>query len=115
MPNRDFPEICFAVSDEECRITPPDLDVVRERVHKLPSGYTKTLVRSLQAAFPDKLQSEEDAYMIFDAVKAVIANGLHNGDTVDLEGLGVFRQEKEGGQPKVVFYPNEKLHDIASR
>lgn len=115
MTNLDFPEICFAVSDTECRLTPPDLEVVRERVHKLPTGYTKTLVRSLQAAFPDKLQSEEDAYMMFDAMKAVIATGLHNGDTVDLEGLGVFRQEKEDGKTKVAFYPYEKLHEIASR
>jgi len=113
MPNLDFPEVCFAVSDNECRITPPDLETVRERVHQLPTGYTKVLVKNMQMAFPDKLKSDEDAYLVFDAVKSVIATGLHNGDAVDLEGLGVFRKEEdESGKPKAVFYPNEKLHEV---
>lgn len=113
MPNMDFPEICFAVSDTDCRITPPDLETVRERVHNLPTGYTKVLVKNMRMAFPDKFKSDEEAYLVFDAVKSVIATGLHNGDAVDLEGLGVFRKEKdESGKPKAVFYPNEKLHEV---
>jgi nucleoid DNA-binding protein len=113
MPNLDFPDICLAISDNQCNITPADLSAARERVHNLPTGYTKVLVKNMQMAFPDKFQSEEEAYLVFDAVKSVIATGLHNGDAVDLEGLGVFRREKdESGKPKVVFYPNEKLHNV---
>ena len=113
MPNLDFPDICLSITTPACDITPADLSVARERVHNLPEGYTKTLVRNMKMAFPDKFQTEEEAYLVFDAVKSVIATGLHNGDAVDLEGLGVFRKEKdESGRPKVVFYPNEKLHEV---
>ena len=112
MTNIDIQEVCFSGIANDCSITPPDIATIRERVHKLPAGYTKTLVNSLKDAFPDKFQNEEDAYMVFDALKAVIARGIQNGDSVDLEGLGVFKREKEGGKSKVAFYPQDALTDI---
>ena len=112
MTNIDIQEVCFSGIDNNCSITPPDIEVMRERVHKLPSGYTKTLVNSLKDAFPDKFKTEEEAYMIFDALKAVIARGINNGDSVDLEGLGVFKREQEGGKSKVAFYPQAALTDL---
>jgi len=65
-------------------------------------------------AFPDKFESEEDAYMVFDAMKAVIANGLKNKDVVDLEGLGEFRVEPGQGIAKVVFTPERVLIDTVN-
>ncbi len=112
MANLDYPDVCLSEVNQQCKVTPPDLEVTRERVHKLPEGMTKTLVNSLRMAFPDKFDSDEEAYMVFDAMKAVIAIGLHNRNPVDLEGLGEFRVEKEGGQARVVFYPSNALNQV---
>lgn len=110
MVNIDYPDVCLSEADGQCQITPPDLSVVRERVHKLPEGFTKTMVRSLKTAFPDKLDSEEEAYMIFDAMKAIIVTGMTTGRTVHLEGFGEFKIEKEDGKKKVVFVPEASLN-----
>jgi len=110
MVNFDYPDVCLSEADEQCQITPPDLDKLRERVHKLPEGFTKTLVKSLTMAFPDKFQSDEEAYMVYDAMKAVIGTGLANGRKVHLEGLGEFSTEKEAGKSKVVFIPEVSLN-----
>jgi nucleoid DNA-binding protein len=109
MVNFDYPDVCLSEADEQCTITPPDLSVLRERVHKLPEGFTKTMVRSLTMAFPDKFSSEEEAYMVFDAMKAVIGTGLANGRQVHLEGLGEFRTEKQGTRRTIVFTPEASL------
>jgi len=114
MVNIDFPDVCISTADENCQVTPPDLEAARERLHKLPEGYTKTLVMALKWAFPDKLQSEEEAYMVFDAMKAVIANGLKNKDLVHLEGLGEFRVEPREGVNQVVFTPERTLIDAVT-
>ena len=112
MVNFDFPDVCLTESDEKCTLTPPDLSAARERVHKLPEGFTKTMVRSLQAAFPDKFSSDEEAYMVFDSMKAVIATGLANGNTVHLEGLGEFKTQKQGQRKRVVFEAEECLNNV---
>jgi nucleoid DNA-binding protein len=109
MVNFDYPDVCLSEANEQCTITPPDLEVTRERVHKLPEGFTKTLIQSLRMAFPDKFDSDEDAYMVFDAMKAVIGTGLANGRKVHLEGLGEFRTEKQDGKKTVVFVPEAAL------
>jgi nucleoid DNA-binding protein len=110
MVNFDYPDVCLSGADEQCQLTPPDLDVLRERVHKLPEGFTKTMVRSLVMAFPDKFKSDEEAYMVYDAMKAVIGSGLANGRKVHLEGLGEFSTEKEAGKARVVFSPEASLN-----
>ena len=115
MPNLDFPDVCLSETDYDCSITPPDLAATRERVHKLPEGMTKVLVKNLQMAFPDKLKSEEDAYMIFDAMKAVIATALHNKNPVHLEGLGEFQVEQQGGKPTVAFTPESALVQVLQK
>lgn len=96
-------------SVEQCSLTRPDLSALRERVHKLPKGFTKTLARSLSMAFPDTLSSEVEAYMVSDAMKAVIGTGLANGRKVHLEGLGEFRTETQGGRRTVAFTPEASL------
>ncbi|WP_045219970.1 hypothetical protein [Desulfonatronum thioautotrophicum] len=110
MTNFDYPDVCLSEADGQCKITPPDLDVLRERVHGLPEGFTKTMVRSLQAAFPDKLTTEEDAYMVYDAMKAVIGTTLANGSKAHLDGFGEFTTVTEGGTKKVVFTPEAALN-----
>ncbi|TVQ99723.1 MAG: hypothetical protein EA399_06200 [Desulfovibrionales bacterium] len=110
MTNFDYPDVCLSEADGQCKITPPDLDVLRERVHGLPEGFTKTMVRSLQAAFPDKLTAEEDAYMVYDAMKAVIGTTLANGSKAHLDGFGEFATVTEGGTKKVVFTPEAALN-----
>ncbi|MCF8105295.1 MAG: hypothetical protein K9K64_07430 [Desulfohalobiaceae bacterium] len=114
MTNIDSPEFCLSKADERCQLTPPDLEATRERLSKVPEGYTKTLVKALKWAFPDKFKSEEDAYMVFDAMKAVIANGLKNKDLVGLEGLGEFRVEPGPGVQQVVFTPERVLIDTVN-
>ena len=105
------PEICLSTADEFCRVTPPEWSVVKERASRLPEGYSKTMVEEIQKAYPDKFGTMEEAYMVFDVVKAVIANGLKNMDVVDLEGLGEFRVEPgEGGIRQVVFTPEPGLN-----
>lgn len=78
MPNMDYPGVCLACTDEQYFLSVPDMDAARERVHMQPEGFTKTLIRSLKDAFPDKFDSEEEAYLVFDALKAVIV--LSNGE-----------------------------------
>lgn len=114
MTNFDFPDVCLSETNEQCSITPPDLSVARERVHKLPEGFTKTMIRSLQSAFPDKFSNEEEAYLVFDGMKAVIATGLANGNKVHLEGLGEFSTQKEGEKKRVVFQPEECLNKVCN-
>ncbi len=115
MPNQDFPGVCFACcQDKDCNITPMDTDISVERVKALPEGYTKTLVKSLTHAFPDKFNDESEAYMVFDALKAVIANVLKNGDVMDLEGLGEFRVEPRDGRKHVIFTPERVLEDTVN-
>ncbi len=105
------PEICLTTADEYCRVKPPDRDKVVERVNKLPDGYSKTMVLELQRAYPDKFSTIEEAYMVFDVMKAVIANGLKNMDVVDIEGLGEMRVEPgEDGSRTVVFTPHPALN-----
>jgi len=104
------PEICFSTADEYCRVTPPGWEQVKERASRLPDGYSKTMVLELQRAYPDKFGTIEEAYMVFDVIKAVIANGLKNMDVVDIEGLGEMRVEPgEGGTRTVVFTPQPAL------
>lgn len=115
MANQDFPGVCFAgCQDKDCNVTPMDTDSAKERVKKLPEGYTKTLVKSLAYAFPDKLSDESDAYMVFDAMKAVITNVLKNGDVIELEGLGEFRVDPDDGRKHVVFTPTRALEDAVN-
>lgn len=111
MPNQDYPGVCLACVDEECKVTPPDISIARERVRKLPEGYTLTMVRSLQWAFPDKFSSLEEAYMAIDAMKAVIVNVLKIHGIVDLEGIGEWRTEPDNGRKKIVFTPERALLD----
>lgn len=112
MTNFDFPDVCLSESTDECVLTPPDLSLARERVHKLPEGFTKTMIQSLRMAFPDKFSNDEEAYMIFDAMKAVIATGLANGNKVHLEGLGEFAAKTEGGKKRVAFTAEECLNAV---
>ncbi len=112
MTNFDFPDVCLSESTDECKITPPDLSAARERVHKIPEGFTKTMLQSLQMAFPDKFSNEEEAYMVFDAMKAVIATGLANGNKVHLDGLGEFSVQSDGGRKRVGFTPEECLNAV---
>jgi len=109
MTNFDYPDVCLSEADGSCKITPPDLDVLRERVHGLPEGFTKTMVRSLQMAFPDKFASEEDAYMVYDAMKAVIGTTLANGSKAHLDGFGEFFVTSEGGSKTIAFSPEASL------
>jgi nucleoid DNA-binding protein len=109
MVNVDLSGFCFSCADEECNITPPDLDVARERVHSMPEGSTLTMLRAIQAAFPDKFSDTAEAYMIFDAMKAIIALKLKNRDVVNLEGIGEFKTEPENGRKKVIFTPERVL------
>ncbi|MCF8106151.1 MAG: HU family DNA-binding protein [Desulfohalobiaceae bacterium] len=112
MTNYDFPDVCLSQTDEECTLTPPDLSLARERVHKLPEGFTKTMIKSLRMAFPDKFKDDEDAYMVFDAMKAIIAMRLANGNAVHLEGFGEFKTQQQGNTKRVVFNPEECLNKI---
>lgn len=115
MANQDFPGVCFAgCQDKDCKVTPMDTDAAKERVKKLPEGYTKTLVKSLAYAFPDKLSDESEAYMVFDAMKAVITNALKNSDIVVLEGLGEFRVDPDSGRKHVVFTPTIELENAVN-
>ena len=115
MPNMDYPGVCLACTDEKYALSVPDMDAARERVHMQPEGFTKTLIRSLKNAFPDKFDSEEEAYLVFDAMKAVIATGLDNGNTVHLEGLGEFHVEKSNGVRTIAFGPESALHQALNR
>ena len=112
MTNYDFPDVCLSESTDECVITPPDLASTRERLHKLPEGFTKTMVKSMRMAFPDKFATDEEAYMVYDAMKAVIATGLANGNKVHLDGLGEFSVQSEGGRKRVAFTAEECLNAV---
>ena len=115
MPNMDYPGVCLACTDEDFALYFPDMDAARERVHMHPEGFTKTLIRSLKNAFPDKFDNEEEAYLVFDAMKAVIATGLDNGNIVHLEGLGEFHVEKSNGARTIAFIPESALHQALNR
>ena len=109
MADFDYPGVCLTKIDKDRTIFPPDLDPTRERVNKLPEGYTKTIISGLRMAFPDKFDSDEEAYMAFDVMKAIIFNGLRNNDLVDVEGMGEFRLEPKDGKRHVVFTPEPAL------
>ncbi|WP_029898340.1 hypothetical protein [Desulfohalovibrio reitneri] len=111
MANQDYPGVCMACTTEDCKVVAPDLSAVRERLSTDPlSDYTRNVVNNLTYAMPDKFKDEFEAYMAFDVVKAVIAMGLKNKDTVAMHGLGTFRME--GG--KVVFTPDPALEAAAA-
>lgn len=112
MTNYDFPDVCLSESTDQCELTPPDLATTRERVHKLPEGFTKTMIQSLKMAFPDKFSSDEEAYMVYDAMKAVIATGLANGNAVHLDGFGEFKAQSDGGKKRVMFTAEECLNQV---
>ena len=115
MTNYDFPDVCLSQTDEECNLTPPDLSLARERVHKLPAeGFTKTMIKNLRMAFPEKFKSNEEDYMVFDGIKGILAMRLANGDKADLEGLGEFSTQKTNGGKRVVFTPEECLNQACS-
>lgn len=115
MANQDYPGVCMACTTDECEVVAPDVSAVRERILYEPiTGYTKNVINNLTFAMPDLFKNVEDAYMAFDAIKAVIAMGLKNRDTVDLHGLGTFKVEKQGGQNVVVFEPDKALNATAS-
>ena len=109
MPNMDYPGVCLACTDERYQVKVPDLDVARERVHMEPQGFTKTLVRSLKNAFPEKFDSEEEAYLVFDAMKAVLATGLSNGEHIHIDGIGEFHVTTDKGVHNVGFVPERAL------
>lgn len=116
MVNMDFPGVCMACVDEQCNVESADVDAARKRIHEHPlSGYTKTIVKNLQSTFPEKFSTEEEAYLTLDVMKAVIAMGLNNRDTVDIEGLGRFATREEGGKKKVVFMPEGELTEAINR
>jgi nucleoid DNA-binding protein len=109
----DFPGVCMSCVDEQCNVVAPDLAAVRERVGKVPEGYTRTLLKNLQYAMPE-VDNDEKAYLIFDIFKATIANGLKNKDVVFLEGLGEFRTEPRDGRVSVVFTPEKVLDSVVN-
>lgn len=111
MPNQDYPGVCMACSTDECKIVAPDLDVVRKRVRDNPlTDYTLNVVNNMTTAMPDKFKDNDEAYMAFDVVKAVIAMGLKNKETVAFHGIGTFKNE--GG--KVTFVPDPILEAAIS-
>jgi hypothetical protein len=115
MANQDYPGVCMGCSTPDWQIVAPDVSSVRERMQYDPlTGYTKNVVNNLTFAMPDKFTNEEDAYMAFDTVKAVIAMGLKNKDHVDLHGLGEFRIESDGDGKKVVFVPDPALTAVVN-
>ena len=113
MANQDYPGVCMACTTDECEVVAPDVSSVRERVLYEPiTGYTKNVINNLTFAMPDIFKNVEDAYMAFDAIKAVIAMGLKNRDNVDLHGLGHFRVEKQDGKNVVTFEPDPALNTV---
>lgn len=109
MAETGYPWVCLSEVDEQKRVTLPDMKPVQEKLENLPEGYTKAIVTGLKRAFPEKFSSEEEAYMAFDVMKAMIFNGLRNGDLVDVEGLGEFRTEPRDGKKYVVYTPEPLL------
>ena len=113
MANQDYPGVCMACTTDECEVVAPDVAAVRERVLYEPiTGYTKNIINNLTTAMPDIFKNVEDAYMAFDAVKAVIAMGLKNRDNVVLHGLGKFRVDKQDEKNVVTFEPDQALNAI---
>jgi stringent starvation protein B len=111
MPNQDFPDVCLASMDKNCKLVTPDISAFRERIRDNPlTDYTLNVVNNLTFAMPDKFTNNEDAYMAFDAVKAVIAMGLKNKDNVTFHGLGKFEVQGTGADAKVVFTPDPALN-----
>ncbi len=116
MVNMDFPGVCYACADEECNVEYADVDAARTRVRETPmSGYTKTIVKNLQSTFPEKFSSEEEAYLALDVMKAIIAMGLNNNDSVDIQGLGTFKTKEESGHKVVTFSPETALTEALNR
>ncbi|EMG39030.1 hypothetical protein PCS_00672 [Desulfocurvibacter africanus PCS] len=116
MVNMDYPGVCLACTDENCNVEYADVDAARARVHETPlTGYTKTIVKNLQSTFPEKFPTEEDAYLTLDVMKAIIAMGLNNDDSVDIQGLGTFKTKQEGGHKVVTFSPETALVEAISK
>ncbi|MFW6236061.1 MAG: hypothetical protein ACOC24_04680 [Desulfovibrionales bacterium] len=111
MVNLDYPGVCMACVDERCEVTPPDLNLSRERVHSLAEGFDLTLVHALKDTFSDKFSSPEEAYQVYDAMKAIIVNGLKIHSAVDLEGIGMFKSVRRDGPLTIDFEPDPKLTD----
>jgi nucleoid DNA-binding protein len=98
-------------NDQACA---PDRAAVRERLDRAHEGYMKNIIKGLQYAFPDKFDSEEDAYMAYDVIIMYLVNGMKNRDAIYLEGFGEFRSEPEDGRKKVIFTPDRSLLDAIS-
>lgn len=113
MPNMDYPGtgLCSSCGTAECVHMPMDYTSGHEMLTRDAEGYTLTLIRDIMYAFPDKFETMEEAAMLFDVMKSVIVNGLKNGDTVSLEGLGTFRTIGSGRDRSIEFTPERVLCD----
>ena len=113
MPNLDYPGtgLCSSCNSSECFEMPYDYNALRGVLTRDASGYTMTIIRDIMYAFPDKFETVEEAAMLLDVVKTVIVNGLKNGDTVSLEGLGAFRTSGSGARRTIGFTPERVLCD----
>lgn len=110
MANQDYPGVCMSCSTEDCQVVAPDIAAVRERVKHDPiTGYTKNIVNNLTTAMSDKFADNEEAYLVFDVMKAAIVMGLKNGQDVDLAGFGDFKVTNVGGQKTITFTPSASL------
>lgn len=116
MPNLDYPGtgLCSSCVDDECVIVPTGYTASREVMTRMPEGYTLTLIKDIMYAFPDKFESIEEATMLFNVMKTVIVNGLKNGDSVHLEGLGTFNTEGFGKNRMLKFKPERVLCDAVN-
>lgn len=113
MPNIDYPGsgLCSSCTSSECFEMPYDYTSSRGVLTRESSGYTLTLIKDIMYAFPDKFETMEEAAMLLDVMKTVIVNGLKNGDTVSLEGLGTFRTSGSGRDRTIDFTPERVLCD----
>lgn len=109
MAESKYSSVCLSEVDEQQRVNPANRQPVQERLENMPEGYTKAIISGLKMAFPDKLGTDEEAYLAFDVMKAMIFNGLRNGDVVDVEGLGELRVEPRDGKKQVVYTPDPNL------
>ena len=115
MPNQDYPGVCMACTTPECNVEAADVSAYAKRIREIElPHYTEAIVNNLVSAMPDKFANKEEAYMAFDVMKAIIAMGLKDADTVGLEGIGEFRVEKAGGRKNVVFTPERVLADMVN-
>ncbi|MFP4316017.1 MAG: HU family DNA-binding protein [Desulfovibrionales bacterium] len=75
---------------------------------------TKTFTRALQDGLPNTFKDEQEAQRAVDVMFSVIPKGLKNGDIVELQGVGEFRTEPEGGKKRVVFAADRRLMDTVN-